>query len=40
MAKDEYVDWQSLLTNINTLFIEYLKKSIKLEKDKSEKVSL
>jgi len=40
MAKDEYVDWQSLLTHINTLFIEYLKKSIKLEKDKSEKVSL
>ncbi len=24
MAKDEYVDWQSLLTQINTLFIEYL----------------
>jgi len=40
MAKDEYVDWQSLLSHINSLFIEYLKKSIKLEKDKFEKVSL
>ena len=40
MAKDEYVDWQSLLTHLSPLFIEYLRKSIKLEKDKSEKVSL
>lgn len=40
MAKDEYVDWQSLLTHTSTLFVDYLKKSIKLEKDKSEKVTL
>lgn len=40
MAKDEYVDWQSLLTSISTLFIEYLRKSIRLDKEKSEKVSL
>ena len=40
MAKDEYVDWQSLLTHFGTLFIDYLKNSIKLEKHKSEKVSL
>ena len=40
MAKDEYVDWQSLLTQMSILFVDYLKKFIKLEEKKSEKVTL
>ena len=40
MAKDEYVDWQSLLTHTSTLFVDYLKKFIKLEEKKSVKVTL
>lgn len=36
LAKDEFLDWRATLSNYNPLLLDYIQKSIHLDKDKEE----